>query len=370
MQRTIFNNFVAQELGVRADQLGWLESIREIPGVLTFFMILLTVLLARNILIAVSVGLVGAGLGLYAVSRDIATLIFATTVYSVGYHLFFPLQSAQVLTMAGPGQKARRLGELNSIAALAFLLSMGFVYVTSGFLGFRQLFLVAGIVTLGGAVTMLALPRVKQAERPRSFVMRRKYWLYYVLTFLSASRRQITATFAVYALVTIYGAPVKTIAALMFVSNVVALLTRSACGQWVDRIGEAKSLMIGYSGVILMFAGYAFIRVPWILYTLYVLDNFLIGFQVAEATYLDRVAEPGEVPPSLALGTTINHVTAVAVPVIAGYLWANFGHPVTFGFGIVVALISLYFVSRINSTLAYASSRAQMAAEAGSASTD
>jgi len=351
MQKTIFNNFVAEELGIRADQLGWLESVREIPGLLTFLMVGLTAILARNILVAIAVGFVGAGLAFYAASSSVATLILATIVYSVGYHLFFPLQSAQVLSLAGPGEKARRLGELNSIAAFAFLLAMGFVYLVSGWLAYRQLFVIAAVVTLGGVATMLALPRTKQAERPRTFVARRRYWLYYVLTFLASSRRQVTATFAVFALVTLYGTPVKTVAALMFVSNVVAVLTRSLCGQAVDRIGESRALTLSHLGVIAMFIGYAFIRVPAILYVLYIMDNFLMGFDVAQSTYLDRIALPGDVPPSLALGSTINHITAVAVPIIAGYLWTSYGHPVTFSFGAVVALISLYFVRRIDSTM-------------------
>ncbi len=352
MQRTIFSNFVAEEMGIRVEQLGWLESVREIPGLLTFLMIGLTALIARNLLVGLCVGLVSVGLGMYAGSTTIMGLVVSTTVYSIGFHLFGPLQSAQVLSLAGPGEKARRLGELSSVAALAALLAMGFVYLTSSFLSYRQTFIAAGVITFGGAVLMFALPRVRQAEKPRTFVVRRKYWLYYVITLLAASRRQVTNSFAVFALVTIYDTPVKTVAALMFVSNVLAVLTRSFCGQIIDRIGESRAMAIAHYGVIGIFAGYAFIHVPWILYLLYALDTFLVGFDVAQSTYLDKIAVPEDVPPSLALGVTINHISGVSVPILAGYLWAAFGHAATFSFGAAVALVSLYFVLKINSTLA------------------
>ncbi|MDP2871877.1 MAG: MFS transporter [Bacillota bacterium] len=345
MQRTLFNNFAAEEFGAGAQQIGWLESVREIPGLLTFLIVGLTVLLARNLMLAVSVCLVGAGLMMYAGAGQMGGLVIATLVYSTGFHVFFPLQSAQVLGMTDPGHKAKRLGELNSVAALSYLLAMGFVYLAAQWLNFRQMFIIAGAITLPGALIMLALPRTVQKQRPRGFVIRRAYSLYYALTFLASTRRQIVTSFAIFALVKVYGAPVRTIAALLFVSNVLAVLTRSLCGQMVDRIGERNAMWITYASVIFIFLGYAFIPWPPVLYGLYILDNFLMGFDVSQSTYLDKIATRDDVPPTLALGSTINHITGVTVPLISGYLWASFGHWASFVFGAVVAGCSLYLVS-------------------------
>ena len=291
MQRTIFSNFVSEELAIRPEQLGWLESVREIPGLLTFLMVGITVFLARNVVVAIAVGFVSLGLAFYAGAGDLAAVVVATSIYSVGFHMFFPLQSAQVLSQAGPGEKARRLGELNSVAALAYLLAMGFVYLTAGRLNYRQLFAVAAVVVLGGVITMLLLPRTRSVQKSRGFVMRRKYWLYYVLTFLASTRRQVGSTFVIFALVRIYGSSVKTIAALMFVSNVLAVLTRSLCGQLVDRLGEARIMAFSYTAIIGVFLGYAFIPIPAVLYVLYIFDNFLLGFDVSQF-HLSRPHRP------------------------------------------------------------------------------
>jgi len=367
MQRTIISNFASEELGILPEQMGWLESVREIPGLLTFLIVGLTVFVARNILLAASVGLVSIGLMMYAGSSDVSALIMATLVYSVGFHLFFPLQSAQVLAEASAGAKAKKLGQLNSVAALAYLMSMGFVYVTAGILSYRQMWMAGAIVTLGGVVTMLLLPRTRAAERPKGFVIKRRYWLYYVITFFASSRRQIVTMFAIYALVRVYGTPVKTIAALLFVSNVVAVLTRSLCGQWVDRMGEGRAMVISYTAVIGIFLGYAFISVPVILYGLYVLDNFFSGFDVSQSTYLDKICTREDLPPSLALGSTINHITGVTVPIISGYLWASYGHQATFSFGALIAAISLYFALKLPGTLRQYQAEAGVTAMTGGA---
>jgi predicted MFS family arabinose efflux permease len=344
MQRTLFSNYASEVFGIGAVQLGWLESVREIPGLLTFLMIGLTVYFARNILIAFAVGLVGIGLLLYAGAGGMGGLVLATLTYGIGFHLFFPLQSAQVLGITEPGQKARRLGELSSVAALSYLLAMGLVYVFAGRLSYKQLFAIAAIVTMGGAMFMLVLPRTIAAERPRGFVVKRRYGLYYAITFLAASRRQIVTSFAVYALVREYGVPVKTIAALLFVSNVVVIFTRPLCGRITDRIGEMTALRLAYAPVIAVFLGYAFVRYPPALYVLYVVDNLFYGFDVAQQTYLDKIAVRGDVAPTLALGATINHITGVTVPVLSGFLWDTFGHWATFTFGAVVAACSLWVV--------------------------
>jgi len=347
MQRTLLSNFVSEVFGIRPEQLGWLESIREIPGLLTFVMVGFSVFVARNLLVAIAVGLVGVGLFFYAGAGSVSGLILATMVYSVGFHLFFPLQSAQVLSMTDPGHKARRLAELQSVAALSYLMAMGLVYLLAGRLGYRQLFTVAGAVTLGGVLVMLVLPREVGAQRPRGFVIRRTYSLYYAITLLAASRRQIVTSFAVFALVNVYGTPVKTIAALLFVSNVVVIFTRPVCGRLTDRLGEVNALRLAYGPVILVFLGYAFIRYPPLLYVLYVIDNIFYGFEVAQQTYLDKIATREDVAPTLALGSTINHVTGVSVPLISGYLWASFGHWATFTFGAIVAVCSLWLVGTL-----------------------
>jgi predicted MFS family arabinose efflux permease len=258
-----------------------------------------------------------------------------------------PLQSAQALELTDSGRKAKRLGDLNSVSAFAGLLAMGFVYLVSTRLGFRQLFLVAALVTLGGAVVMILPPRARAADKPRGFVVRRRYLTYYGLTFLASSRRQIATTFAVFALVKLYGTPVRTIALLMLVSNVVAVLTRSLCGRLVDRLGESLAMQLGYGSVVLIFLCYAFVTQREVLYLLYILDNFLMGFDVAQTTYLDRIAPKEDLAGSLALGSTINHVTGVTAPIVGGYLWARFGHPATFMLGAAVACASFYVAGKV-----------------------
>lgn len=41
LYRSIFTNFAGQELGLSSTEFGWLEGIREIPGLLTVFIVAL-----------------------------------------------------------------------------------------------------------------------------------------------------------------------------------------------------------------------------------------------------------------------------------------------------------------------------------------
>ena len=135
----------------------------------------------------------------------------------------FPVQDALTLKLAKQGEKATRLGQLNSVIAFAGLLGMGFVFLTARYLSLRSMFVVAAALVMVGAVTMSLAPRDGPREKRPPFVFRWKYRSYYVLTLLSGSRRHINLTFAAYALVTLHNVPVSTISVLLAVSSVLAI---------------------------------------------------------------------------------------------------------------------------------------------------
>ena len=58
-------------------------------------------------------------------------------------------------------------------------------------------------------------------------------------------------------------------------------------------------------------------------------------------TYLNKIAPPQDLKPTLAMGVTMNHVAAVSVPLIGGLAWASFGYQIIFIGGAVFTLISL-----------------------------
>lgn len=346
VQRGVYPNFVAEVLGLGGDQLGAVESIREIPGLLTVVLGAAAVFFRQSTFTALSLLVAALGLVLYGFTRSFSMLVLATVVVSTGFHLFYPLQSAIILRVASPGERATRLGQVNSLTAAASLLAMGIVLFLTAGLGFRQystFFTIAAVAAAAGAALIWARRSDGGGPMRRPLLFRRQYMSYYVLTFLAGSRRHMYMTFAGFLLVKVYGAPVTVMVVLLAISNVVAILTRPLLGRLIDTWGEQRSLMLNYGMVAVLFLAYALIPVPLILYLVYVLDSAMFGFEIAITSHAGKTARPEEIPSTLAAGGTVNHIAGVLVPASGGLLWAQWGPAATFVGGAVLSVVSLWY---------------------------
>ena len=177
-------------------------------------------------------------------------------------------------------------------------------------------------------------------------VLKKKYWLFYVLNFLSGARRQIFVVFAVFMLVQKYHYSVKDIAILFIINNVITYFISPYIGKGINHFGERKMLTVEYIFIFLVFAGYAFIEDRTIVAVLYILDHIFFGFSMGINTYFQKTGEYEDIAPSMAMGFTINHISAVVVPVIGGLLWI-LDWRIPFVVGMVLSLLSLFFVQKI-----------------------
>jgi predicted MFS family arabinose efflux permease len=352
MYRSIFNNFAGQELGISYAQYGLLEGIREIPGLLTIVLVALVARLADERVYAVCAVFLAAGMWLYATAQTYSDLIVATLVQSIGYHVWLVVQDSLVMKAAGMEGRAKRLGQMNSIAAAAMLLSMGSVWLLGGSLNLRTFFIVGGIAGLGGALISLFMRAPSEGTHQPRFVFRWRYRSYYTLTLLSGARRHIVLTFASFALVKLYGTSVQTMAVLLAVTSFIAIWTRPMIGQLIDKIGEQRALSFNYAFVALVFLGYAFIRNPFVVYGLYIFDNVLTGFDIAVSTHAARIIPRNELVSSLATGLTINHIFGVAVPIIGGLLWEFFGPVIPFLMGVGLVLVAMVYSWNLDARVA------------------
>jgi len=370
----LFNNFAVEELAVRADQMGLVQAIREVPGLLGFLVGMLALVLAETRIAGVSVVLMGVGILLTAAARDLAGLIWATLLMSVGFHFFNPSNASAVLLMVGPNEAPKALGRLNSLMALAGVVGTLFIFGTLDAWGYRTLFQVAGAVAVIGGLALLPFGRqpVRVERKQRRAPLRRRYWFYYALQFLMGSRRHIFTTFAIFLLVQRYGVTAQTITLLYLVNSLIGTYLNQAFGSIVARFGERRVLMVNFILLTLVFVGYTVIpmlgvletptfQVPglsvggWVLYPAFsatpglmillvsfVVDNILFGFSIALESYFQKIAVgPEEITPNVSLGQTINHIAAVVVPVVGGLVWQTLGAQYTFLAGVVIALVGL-----------------------------
>jgi MFS family permease len=378
--QSIFNNFAVEELGVQADQIGLIQTMREIPGLMGFLVGALALLLVEMRIAGLSVVLMGAGIFLTAAAHDLTGLIGATLVMSIGFHFFYTSNSSAVLLTVGPDEAPKVLGRLNSLGALAALLGTLFILGTLDAWGYRTLFQIGGAVVLLGGLVLLPFGRqpVRVQRTQRRTPLRRRYWLYYALQFLMGSRRHIFTTFAVFLLVRKYQVTAQTITLLFLINNLIGTYLHQAFGKIVARFGERRVLTVNFVLLTLVFLGYTLIpmldvlerptfQVPgvgfgeWVLFPalpatpgllillgLFVTDHILFGFSFALQSYFQKIAlSLEEITPNISLGQTINHIAAVIMPVVGGVVWEAVGPQYTFLAGVAIALLSLILALRM-----------------------
>jgi len=247
--RAIFNNFAVEELGVRADQIGLIQAIREVPGLLGFGLGFLVLWLSEMRVMGLSILLLGVGLVISGAANGLGILILGTVVMSVGFHFFYPSNSSLVLMEVGKQEAPKMLGSLRSVSSFAAIVGtlVIWIFVTGVDLGplhipawgYRTTLYVTGAVVIVGSVIAFLNGRRHVAQRQkRKVVFRRDYWLYYVLTFLLGSRRHIFTTFAIFMLVEIHGIDVRQTATLFLVNNFINTYASAQLGRLVSRFGE------------------------------------------------------------------------------------------------------------------------------------
>ena len=340
--QAMFNNFAVEELGVGPASIGWIQALREIPGLMGFLLGLVALFLSEVRVMALSIILLGVGSFLTGQATSTPFLLVGTVIMSTGFHFFYPSNSAVILMTVEKKYAPKVLGQLSSLGAVAALAATGVVYLLAERLGYRTLFMaVGGLVALGGLL-LLPFDRGKGGLPPRRrVVLRRKYWLYYALAFLMGSRRHIFSTFAIFLLVREYGISVETTATLFLINSLVNTYAYQLVGRLVGRLGERVMLSIAYATLVFVFLGYAYVTSLTALYVLFFIDNLMFGFNLATTTYFQKiVVSQEEITSNLSVEQTINHIAAIVVPIAGGTVWEVFGSQAPFLAGVGIALVS------------------------------
>ena len=347
--RAMFNNFAVEVIGVGADSIGWIQSVRELPGLLAFVVAFLALIFKEMRIMAVSLILLGIGIVFTGQSTTISILLVATLVMSLGFHYFNPGNNGLILMSIGREDTPKVMGQLKSLGAIAAVLATGAVYFFVGSLGYETMFTIVGsLVTVGGVVLFFVGKGGHSLPTQRKVRLRKRYSLFYALTFLMGSRRHIFTTFAPFLLVQAYGVDVKMMSLLLLVNSLMNIYVFQKVGKLVARLGERAVLTFAFAALIPIFLGYAYINILAVLCVLFVLDNVLFGFNLAMPTYLQKIAvSPEELTANMSLQETINHISAVIVPVLGGTIWILFGSQAPFLAGVGIAVVSLVLVQFI-----------------------
>lgn len=321
--RTLISNFAVDSVGLDGFQFGVVQSVREVPGFLALIVIYLLVFFREHRLAAYSAIVLGVGVAATGLMPSFSGILFTTTVMSIGFHYAETLNQSLTLQYFGPAKAAVVFGRLRGVASVCNLGVGALIFVLADFMDFSWLFAAVGAVALCIGLYCLRLDPEMEGIAPqrKTMVLRKRYWLFYALTFFSGARRQIFTAFAVFLLVQKFDFSVQWITALFFINNVVLMWAGPAIGRFVARFGERRMLTVEYAGLVVVFLVYAFTESAVLAGVMYVADHLLYNFSMAIRTYFQKIADPGDIAPSMAVGFTINHIAAVVIPVLGGLVW-------------------------------------------------
>ncbi len=342
-------NFFVDALGLTSRQVLALEGIREIPGLTLIVLSALIMHLPLSRRAAASVLVMGLGLLCFVLVRSYAAVLAVEIAASVGVHSWMPLHSTLGMSLAPRERSGRVMGALGSVAALAAIFGMGtvalFTRVASG-IPLRAYYVLGGMLMAGAAALLWRLPTTIGATRepqPRVLVKRR-YWRYYALTFFEGSRKQVLGAFAALVLVQAYHLQAWQLSLLLLASAALNLFAAPALGRLLDRLGERTTLSGSYVLLIVACVAYASVRQIWLLAILFLIIKMLVLLEMGLSTYVNRIAPREELTPTLSAGISINHITSVGVPLLAGLLYPVVGYQGIFWGAAGMIALSLPFV--------------------------
>lgn len=322
-------NFVIEVVKFDGSDNGWMHTVREIPGFLAFLAIFIVALVREQSFGLCSLFLLGLGSALTAEFPTLQGVLVVTFISSVGFHYYETVAQSLQLQWLPKDKAPKILGWIVSAGAFGALIAYG---VIIGFwelfdLDYRVVYWASGSVSMIIAIyCWFMFPNFRSDTfQAKKIILKKRYWLYYALVFMGGARRQIFVVFAAFMMVELYGFKLHHIAGLMLVNHLATMLTSPFVGRMIAYMGERFTLIVEYVGLILVFVLYAglyWFKWPWeVAAVLYVIDHILFAMAFAQKTYFQKIASPEDQASSAAVAFTINHIAAVFLPALLGYLW-------------------------------------------------
>ncbi len=348
----MLNNFAVERAAFTGVEIGWLQSLREVPGFLAFTTVFVLLVLKEQTFAVLSLAMLGIGVALTGFFPSIVGLYCTTVLMSVGFHYFEALKQSLSLQWFSHAEAPQMLGRLIAVGSMTSLFVYAVLWVCLEVLAleFKWNFLLAGgVCALLALVMWLGFPHFKsESEQRKTLVLRKRYWLYYALTFFSGARRQIFTVFAAFLMVEKFGYSAAQVTVLFLVNYAFNWLFAERIGRIIHRVGERNALTFEYVGLIVVFISYGFVENAHLAAALYIVDHMFFALYIAMSTYFHKIADPKDLASSAGVSFTINHIAAVIIPALLGYVWIQ-SNSLVFFIGAGFALCSLLLAQNIPS---------------------
>jgi predicted MFS family arabinose efflux permease len=323
--QALLNNFAIERAAFTGAEMGILQSLREVPGFLAFAVVFILLLIREQNLAYLSLVILGLGTAVTGFFPSAMGLYVTTVIMSVGFHYFYTLERSLTLQWIDKERTPEMMGRMIAAASVASILTFGLIWFAFDLAGldFTWVYLMGGGATV--VMALLAWAAFKRfpelVQQHRHMVLRRRYWLYYALSFMSGARRQIFIVFAGFLMVEKFGYLVQEITLLFLLNAVINIFLAPRIGRLIARWGERRALICEYTGLIGVFVAYAFVEDATLAAGLYVVDHLFFAMAIAIETYFQKIADRRDIAATAGVSFTISHIAAVIIPAAFGLVW-------------------------------------------------
>ena len=340
----MLNNFVVEKAAFTGVEIGILQSLREVPGFLSFTLIFVLLIIKEQTFAVFALALLGLGVCMTGFFPTVYGLYFTTILMSTGFHYFEAVKQSLSLQWLSKEEAPMVLGRLLAVGSLTSLIVYGCLWALLEVFQlpyFINFVIAGGICVLLAFVMYIGFPSFpSKVEQNQNLVLRKRYWLYYLLTFLSGARRQIFVVFAAFLMVEKFGYSASQVTLLFLINYAFNWVFAERIGQLIGRFGERRALTFEYIGLIIVFIAYGIVQNATIAAFLYILDHMFFAMAIAISTYFQKIADPKDMASSAGVSFSINHIAAVIIPALLGLVWI-WSHSLVFYIGALFALLSL-----------------------------
>ena len=342
--QVMLNNFAIEQAAFTGEEIGILQSLREVPGFLAFTAILVMIFIRQQTFAILALLTLGIGTAITAFYPAALWLYFSTVLMSIGFHYLETLHNSLSLQWLSKDEAPKVLGKILSVRALCNFMILGTLYIYLMFFAanYNLIYMLAGFTAAAiGIFCWLAIPHFEDGvAQKKTLFLRKKYWLFYLLTFFAGARRQIFVVFAGFLLVEKFDFPIEDVVMLTLVNAALTFYLAPKIGRLISYIGERRALTLEYIGLIVIFVSYAFVDTIEFAIALYLLDHMFFAMAIAIKTYFQKIADPADIAATSSISFTINHIAAVVLPALLGLVWM-INHSAVFLIGAAIACASL-----------------------------
>ncbi|MEN6635097.1 MAG: MFS transporter [Clostridiaceae bacterium] len=359
----LFSNYFKEVYFTDASQRGLIELPREMPGVITFFLISALTFLGDITIAIMAQGIAAFGLMVLGlVTPTFGVMLVFLFINSLGVHLYMPLRDSIGMSLSEPDQVGKRMGQFGGISYAVLMVAGLTVFFLFRFEVFsltsriKWPFVIAAIFYLLAMVLMIKLKletgQIRTRREKIKLIFRKEYKYYYLLAIVFGVQKQVMLVFGPWVLIETLGQRVDTIVLLGIIASTLGMFFMPQLGKWIDRFGVKKLLYADALSFILVYLCYgtlsqsfntgalAKVGIPVIITcALFIIDRLSSQMGIIRVIYLKSIAlTPSDVTPTLSLAMMMDHIVSIIVGVSGGLLWVKFGsHYIFYG----VAALSL-----------------------------